>query len=65
MSRDDAYRVVQRASRRAIEEGRNFRDVVEVDDEVTLSADVLARAFDLDRLLAHRRRVLDALTWRV
>ncbi len=64
MSRDDAYRVVQRASRRAIEEGRNFRDVVEVDDEVTLSTDALARAFDLDRLLAHRRRVLDALTWR-
>jgi adenylosuccinate lyase len=64
MSRDDAYRVVQRASRRAIEEGRHFRDVVEVDDEVTLNAEALARAFDLDRLLRHRRRVLDALTWR-
>jgi adenylosuccinate lyase len=64
VSRDDAYRVVQRVSRRAIEEGRNFRDVVEGDDEVTLSTEALARAFDLDRLLAHRRRVLDALTWR-
>ncbi len=64
MSREDAYRVVQRASRRAIDERRNFRDVVASDDEITLSDEALARAFDLDRLLAHRRRVLDALTWR-
>jgi adenylosuccinate lyase len=63
MSRDEAYRIVQRASRRAIDERRNFRDVVESDDEVTLSEDAIARAFDLDRLLAHRRRVLEALTW--
>jgi adenylosuccinate lyase len=64
VSRDDAYRVVQRASRRAIDERRNFRDVIEADDEVTLGPDAIAKAFDLDRLLAHRRRVLDALTWR-
>ena len=64
VSRDDAYRVVQRASRRAIDERRNFRDVIETDDEVTLTPDSIANAFDLDRLLAHRRRVLDALTWR-
>ena len=64
VGRDDAYRVVQRASRRAIDERRNFRDVVESDDEVTLSREAIAHAFDLDRLLAHRRRVLDALTWR-
>jgi adenylosuccinate lyase len=64
VSRDGAYRVVQRASRRAIDERRNFRDVIESDDEVTLSDEAIKRAFDLDRLLAHRRRVLDALTWR-
>ncbi len=64
VSRDDAYRVVQRASRRAIDGRRNFRDVIEADDEVTLSEEAIARAFDLDRLLANRRRVLDALTWR-
>jgi adenylosuccinate lyase len=64
VSRDDAYRVVQRASRRAIDERRNFRDVIDEDDEVTLSAEAIAKAFDIDRLLAHRRRVLDALTWR-
>ena len=64
VSRDDAYRVVQAAARTAIEERRNFRDVIEKSDEVTLSDDALARAFDLDRLLVHRRRVVDALTWR-
>jgi adenylosuccinate lyase len=64
VSRDDAYRVVQAAARTSIEEKRNFRDVIEHDDEVSLSDEVLARAFDLDRLLAHRRRVLDSLTWR-
>jgi adenylosuccinate lyase len=64
VSREDAYGVVQRASRRAIDERRSFRDVIESDDEVILSDDAIAQAFDLDRLLAHRRRVLDALTWR-
>jgi adenylosuccinate lyase len=64
MSRDDAYRVVQAAARRAIDERRNFREVVESDDDVTLSNDALARAFDTDRMLAHRGRFLDALEWR-
>ncbi len=64
VGRDEAYRVVQRDSRRSVEERRHFRDVIESDDEVTLSETALDRAFDLDRLLARRRRVLDALTWR-
>ena len=64
VSRDDAYRVVQSAARRAIEERRNFREVVENDDEVKLSNEALANAFDTDRLLAHRGRFLDALEWR-
>jgi adenylosuccinate lyase len=63
MARDEAYRVVQRAARTSIEERRNFRDVIESDDEVKLSSEALARAFDLERLLVHRRRVLEALTW--
>jgi len=29
-----------------------------------LSSDALARAFDTDRLLAHRGRFLDVLVWR-
>ena len=64
LSRDDAYRIVQSAARVAIEERRNFREVIENDDAVTLSNEVLARAFDTDRLLAHRGRFLEALTWR-
>ena len=64
MARDDAYRVVQFAARRAVEERRNFRDVIEEDDAVPLGHEALARAFDTDRLLAHRGRFLDALTWR-
>ena len=48
----------------AVEERRNFRDVVEDAEGVTLSNEALARAFDTDRLLAHRGRFLDALTWR-
>lgn len=65
MARDDAYRIVQAASLKAVEERRNFREVVESDDQVTLSNDVLAHAFDPQRLLIHRGRFLDALTWRV
>ncbi|MGB8196291.1 MAG: adenylosuccinate lyase [Acidimicrobiales bacterium] len=64
MSRDDAYRVVQSAARRAIDERRNFRDVVESDDDMKMSNEDLANAFDTDRLLAHRGRILDALEWR-
>jgi adenylosuccinate lyase len=63
-SRDDAYRDVQAWSRRAHDEGRQLREVVEADGDNTLSADELARVFDPARLLAHRGRFLDALTWR-
>jgi adenylosuccinate lyase len=64
MNRDEAYRIVQKASRSAIEQRRNFREVIESDDEVPLSDEAIARAFDLDRLLTHRRRILESLTWR-
>jgi adenylosuccinate lyase len=64
MSRDQAYRIVQSAARRAVEERRNFREIVESDEAVTLSNEALARAFDTERLLIHRGRFLEALTWR-
>jgi adenylosuccinate lyase len=64
VERDEAYRVVQGAARTSIEERRNFRDVIEGDGEVKLSSEALDRAFDLDRLLVHRRRVIDAMSWR-
>ncbi|MEI6736762.1 MAG: adenylosuccinate lyase [Actinomycetes bacterium] len=64
MSRDDAYRIVQAAARRSVETRENFRDVIAQDQDVTLSAEQLTRAFDATRLLAHRGRFVEALTWR-
>ncbi len=63
MARDDAYRIVQSAAREAVEQRRNFRDVIATVDSVTLSSEALANAFDSQRLLVHRERFLDALTW--
>jgi adenylosuccinate lyase len=63
LSRDDAYRIVQAAARRASESRRNFRDVVQEDPAVTLDPATLDRAFDVERMVAHRYRFLDALTW--
>jgi len=62
-AREDAYRIVQRDSRRAFDERRPFREVVRDDPEVKLSPERLERAFDLERLLQHRSRVVEALTW--
>lgn len=64
MSRDDAYRIVQAAARRSVETRENFRDVIAQDKDVTLSEEQLTRAFDATRLLAHRGRFVEALTWR-
>ena len=61
MTRDDAYRIVQRAARSAVESREQFRGIVEADPEVTLSTEELDRAFDLDRMLTHRHRYLTAL----
>jgi adenylosuccinate lyase len=64
MSRDDAYRLVQSASHEALATRTPFRTLVEGTTAFGLTGDALERAFDVTRLLAHRRRFLDALTWR-
>ncbi len=61
LSRDAAYRIVQRDARAAWEERRPFRSVLEADPEVTLSAAELDDAFDLARTLRHVHRFTDAL----
>jgi adenylosuccinate lyase len=66
LARDAAYRIVQRDARRAIEERRGFREVLEKDPDVEAALggalpDVLAEAFDLGRALAHAGRTIDAL----
>lgn len=59
ISRDDAYRAVQSASRTAIETGRHLRDVVA--ESGALSGEALADAFDLARILRHAERPIDTL----
>jgi adenylosuccinate lyase len=63
IARDDAYRIVQTATRTASEEGSHLRDVVralpQVSNVVTSAA--LDDAFDLSRVLRHASRAVDAL----
>ena len=61
LSRDAAYRIVQRDARAAWSEGRPFRQVLDEDPEVTLSPGALDDAFDLSRTLRHVHRFTDAL----
>ncbi|MAT07203.1 MAG: adenylosuccinate lyase [Acidimicrobiaceae bacterium] len=51
LSRDDAYRIVQRNAMRAWDEERDFRSLLEADDEVP--NDILDEAFDLRRSLSN------------
>ena len=61
LSRDAAYRIVQRDARAAWEQRLPFRRVLDDDPEVTLSAAQLDEAFDLSRTLRHVHRFTDAL----
>jgi adenylosuccinate lyase len=61
LTRDQAYRIVQRDARAAWEERRPFRAVLEADPEVTLPAEELEAAFDLTRTLRHVDRFAAAL----
>ena len=61
VSRDDAYRIVQRDARQAWSERRPFREVLEADPEVTLDAAQVDAALDLTRTLRHVDRFADAL----
>jgi adenylosuccinate lyase len=62
MSRDDAYKVVQRNALRAWEAGVDFRSLLEADTEVTLAASELDSAFDLARSLRNVDAVFEALS---
>jgi adenylosuccinate lyase len=61
LSRDAAYRIVQRDAMAAWEEGRPFRSILEADPEVTLDKASFDEAFDLRRSLRHVDRVFAAL----
>ena len=61
LSRDAAYRIVQRDARAAWAEGVSFRAVLDEDPEVDLTPEALDDAFDLSRTLRHVHRFTDAL----
>jgi adenylosuccinate lyase len=61
LSRDEAYRIVQRDARAAWAERRSLRQVLEQDPDVTLPAAKLDEAFDLSRTLRHTDRLARAL----
>lgn len=58
-SRDDAYRIVQRNAMTSWDEGRDFRALLEADDDVDNAT--LDEAFDLARSLRNLNRVFDRL----
>jgi adenylosuccinate lyase len=63
MTRDEAYRAVQRNATAATEQGREFEAVLAEDPDVTgaLSAERLAQCFDLGHALEHATHAVDAL----
>jgi adenylosuccinate lyase len=63
LTRDEAYRMVQRDAMRTWDERRPFLAVLEEDPEVRaiLDADRLRECFDLTRALGHAGRTVDAL----
>ncbi len=60
-SRDDAYRIVQELSRRALETGTHFRDVLVASLDVDLSKQAISAIFDEGRVVANAGRAVDAL----
>jgi adenylosuccinate lyase len=61
LSRDAAYRIVQRDSRVAVEREEHLSSVLASDPEVDLRGEELERCFDLKRYLRHSHRFIDAL----
>jgi adenylosuccinate lyase len=61
LTRDEAYRIVQENAGRAWDEGRSFRELLDADERVTVPAEVLDAAFDLERSVRHAGRGVDAL----
>jgi adenylosuccinate lyase len=61
LTRDDAYRIVQSAARVAIETSTPLQAVLIAEKAVTLDTASISAAFDLDRVLQHAGRAIDAL----
>jgi len=62
LSRDDAYRLVQRNALRAWDEGLDLRKLLDEDPDLKLPPEALDAAFDLDDALKHSDVVFDRLS---
>lgn len=60
-SRDDAYRIVQELSRRSLESGQHFRDVLVSSLDIDLTKESIFSIFDETRVVANAGRAVDAL----
>ena len=60
-SRDDAYRIVQELSRRSLETGQHFRDVLVSSLDIDLTKEAIIDIFDESRVVANAARAIDAL----
>jgi adenylosuccinate lyase len=61
MTRDAAYRIVQRNAMASWEQRKPFRSLLEADPEVSVSEDALDEAFSLERALRNTDRIFEAL----
>ena len=61
LTRDTAYRIVQRNAMAAWEDGKPFRSLLEADPEVAVDDAVLDEAFSLERSLRNTGRIFEAL----
>ncbi|MGD2044117.1 MAG: lyase family protein, partial [Acidimicrobiia bacterium] len=61
LSRDDAYRIVQRNAMEAWDAKGHLRDLLRADPDVTLSADELEACFSLDRIVETSAPVFERL----
>jgi adenylosuccinate lyase len=62
LSRDDAYRLVQRNALRAWDEGLDFRELVEADPEIELEPATLADCFGVGEAVRHVDVVFERLS---
>ena len=60
-SRDDAYRIVQELSRRSLETGQHFREVLVSSLDIDLTKEAIIDIFDESRVVANAARAIDAL----
>jgi len=61
MTRDEAYRIVQRNAMKTWDEGGNLRDHLAADDDVNLADEVIAECFTTERFLRNANIVFDRL----